>query len=200
MAGGRQREFEKDEALDKAMRIFWQKGFAGASLADLTAAMGINKPSMYAAFGNKEQLFVEATNHYIENYAKQHTIYLLQEGKTLTERLKEYLLSAVAAQCDACNPGGCYISLCISESVSEAMPEQALQTIEKARDFTEKFLTDFFAQEIASNHLSADHKPHELALFFISVLHGTAAMARGGKNLAELATVVDNALTALRLS
>ena len=62
MAGGRQRSFDKQQALENAMRVFWQKGFIGASLMDLTESMGINKPSMYAAFGNKEQLFIQATN------------------------------------------------------------------------------------------------------------------------------------------
>lgn len=197
MAGGRQRAFDKQEALDKAMRVFWLKGYAGSSLTDLTSAMGINKPSMYAAFGNKEQLFIEATEHYIENYAKQHVRHLQQEGRSLKDRIRAYLLSVVAAQCDVNNPRGCYISLCVSDSVSETIPDTALQTIEKARDFTQEYLTDFFAGEINKHHLDSAHRPSELALFFISMLHGTAAMARGGKNLQELEKVVDYAIRVL---
>src|SRR5580700_8309201 len=61
---GRPRAFDTDEALDQAMHLFWRKGFLGTSLSDLTEAMGINRPSLYAAFGNKESLFRKALEHY----------------------------------------------------------------------------------------------------------------------------------------
>ncbi|PZG20456.1 TetR family transcriptional regulator, partial [Micromonospora craterilacus] len=61
---GRPRGFDADEALENAMRVFWQHGYEGASLADLTEAMGINRTSMYAAFGNKEELFRKALTRY----------------------------------------------------------------------------------------------------------------------------------------
>jgi AcrR family transcriptional regulator len=66
VAKGRPREFDTDEALDKAMMVFWQQGFEGASLSDLTEAMGISRPSLYAAFGNKEELFRRALGRYVE--------------------------------------------------------------------------------------------------------------------------------------
>src|SRR6187431_1625810 len=66
---GRPREFDVDEALDRAMGVFWRKGYEGASLPELTAAMGINRPSLYAAFGNKESLFKKALGRYVEGPA-----------------------------------------------------------------------------------------------------------------------------------
>ena len=66
---GRPREFDADEALDRALEIFWRKGYEGASLAELTEAMGINRPSLYAAFGNKEALFRRALDRYAEGPA-----------------------------------------------------------------------------------------------------------------------------------
>ena len=65
MAAGRPRAFDKEKALEAAMLVFWRNGYAGTSMADLTDAMGINKPSLYAAFGNKEQLFVAAVEQYM---------------------------------------------------------------------------------------------------------------------------------------
>src|SRR5260370_32013768 len=66
MAMGRPREFEVDKAVDVALQVFWRKGYEGASMADLTEAMGITKPSLYAAFGNKEELFRKALDRYVD--------------------------------------------------------------------------------------------------------------------------------------
>ena len=70
MAAGRPRNFCKNQALDRALEVFWRKGFESASICDLTEAMGINPPSLYAAFGNKEQLFCQALDRYGEVYAE----------------------------------------------------------------------------------------------------------------------------------
>ena len=67
MTIGRPRAFDIDQALDRALDVFWRKGYEGATLCDLTAAMGINPPSLYAAFGNKEGLFRKALDRYWRN-------------------------------------------------------------------------------------------------------------------------------------
>ena len=64
MPSGRTRQFDVDEALDQALEVFWARGYEGATLPELTRAMGINRPSLYAAFGNKEQLFRKALDRY----------------------------------------------------------------------------------------------------------------------------------------
>src|SRR5690349_11988785 len=64
MPSGRTRQFDVDEALDRALEVFWARGYEGATLPELTRAMGINRPSLYAAFGNKEQLFRKALDRY----------------------------------------------------------------------------------------------------------------------------------------
>ena len=66
MAMGRPREFDVDKALDLALQVFWRKGYEGASMADLTETMGITKPSLYSAFGNKEELFRKALDRYVD--------------------------------------------------------------------------------------------------------------------------------------
>lgn len=197
MAGGRQLEFDKNKALNDAMLVFWKKGFFGASLSELTNSMGINKPSMYATFGNKEKLFIQAIEHYIENYAVTHVKHLAKPGRTLKQRLLDYMMSVVAGQCDITMPKGCYISLCVSESASDSIPSDAMAIIESARDFNERFLTQFFVDEINASHLPPETDAGEMALFVVTLLHGTAAMARGGKTVKELTPIFTGAISRL---
>ncbi len=199
MAGGRQREFDKREALDAAMRVFWKKGYVGAALSELTDAMGINKPSMYATFGNKEQLFIQATEYYLHNYAQAHIRHLHEQGVPLQQRLKNYLMSVLAVQCAPEQPRGCYISLCVSESAGETIPSKAMSVIEEARDFSEYYLRDFFKNEIALQHIDRKQSPGELALFIVTFLHGTAALTRGGKSLSDLEPVIDRVIASLAI-
>ncbi|WP_223787974.1 TetR/AcrR family transcriptional regulator [Marinicella meishanensis] len=194
MAGGRQRSFDKQQALEQAMRVFWQKGYVGASLMDLTTSMGINKPSMYAAFGNKEQLFILATQNYLQNYAADHAVFLHQPDTPLITRLKNYLMSAVASQCGKDGPKGCYLSVCVTEAAAEDMPAAAQQTIHQAKGLAEQTLTQFFQQAQAEQQLSETHDPVVLAQYFVTWLHGTAAMARADKCLTELEATIDLAL------
>src|SRR5215467_4035068 len=90
MPKGRPREFDTEKALDRALKVFWRKGYEGASLLDLTEAMGINRPSLYAAFGNKEALFRKVLKRYVEGPAA----YVLEALKEPTARaVAERLLS-----------------------------------------------------------------------------------------------------------
>src|SRR3982751_3867923 len=105
MTRGRPRNFDPDKALDRALKVFWKKGYQGASLPDLTKAMGINRPSMYAAFGNKEELFRKA----LERYAAGPACYVREALDAPTARaVAEQLLNgAVEMMTNPKNPRGC---------------------------------------------------------------------------------------------
>ena len=178
------------------MQVFWLKGFAGASLSDLTASMGINKPSLYAAFGNKESLFVAATDYYVEQYASQHLDHL--EGDLpLRVRLENYLSSIMAMQCESDKPAGCMISLCASEAAANDMPSEAIEAVQKVQSYTEDRLNQFFRDEIQRGNLPADTQAETTTLYIITLLHGTAGMARSGKPLHELLRVIPPVLDSL---
>src|SRR5881397_2597277 len=102
---GRPRSFDLDKALDAALQVFWQKGYEGASLSDLTEAMGINRPSLYAAFGNKEALFRKVLDRYFAGPAA-YVREALQEptARAVVERL---LLGAAESHSDPRHPQGC---------------------------------------------------------------------------------------------
>lgn len=197
MAGGRHKEFNEADALHAAMLVFWKQGYAGASLAELTAAMGINKPSLYATFGNKEQLFVAATHYYIETLAAPHINKLRDSDKPLTVRLKNYLMSLASMICDPALPGGCFISLSASETAGDSIPTEALAVISKACSFSQQQLQEFFNEEIAQKNIAASFNAQNLTLFMLTLMNGSAAMARNGSELKELEIVYDIALKAL---
>jgi AcrR family transcriptional regulator len=136
MPPGRPRKFNADEVLERAMEVFWRRGFRGTSLNELARELGIEKPSLYAAFGNKEQLFLKALDRYASGFGRR-AVLLLQEtpsGKAAIEAL----LSAFAAQlADADSPAGCMIANCavecrdLSASINRELVEW-LEATEKA--------------------------------------------------------------------
>lgn len=197
MAGGRQKEFVQAEALHAAMLVFWKQGYVGASLSDLTAAMGINKPSLYATFGNKEQLFVAAANYYLEELAMPHMAKLHQSGKPLLVRLKDYLMSIAEMVSNPDMPGGCFVSMSASEAAGDALPSEALAMIAQACSFSEKHLEDFFADEIAQGNIAKKIDARSLTLLTQVLLNGNAVMARSGANLKDSEIVFDIVLGAL---
>src|SRR5436853_4796395 len=104
---GRPRAFDPDAVLERAMHVFWAKGYEGASLSDLTRAMRINRPSLYAAFGNKEELFRKALDRYVEGPAAYVRAALDEPtARAVAERL---LAGTIEMLADPRNPRGCLI-------------------------------------------------------------------------------------------
>ena len=199
MAGGRKRAFDEETALQAAMDVFWQKGYVGSSLSDLTRSMGINKPSMYSTFGNKEELFVKATKRYIENNAKQHLKLLLESDEPLKARLKNYLMSVVSDQCASEHPKGCYVVLCQSEVASGDMPEEASRLLTDAGCYVQTLLTEIFTGDPEAQVLGLNHDAKNKALCLATTLRGTASLARAGEPLSELEYVIDHSLKGIGL-
>ncbi|MFS1702381.1 TetR/AcrR family transcriptional regulator [Alteromonas sp. AMM-1] len=197
MTSGRKREFDAEVALEAAMQVFWQKGYAGASLADLIEGMGINKPSMYRAFGNKEALFVQATQRYLETRMQPH-LQLLQETQVpLRERIKKHMMSIISMQCNAEHAKGCYLVLCQSEMISGNVPPEAAEILAKADALPKQLYTALFSEspEAVAAGLHSHAEANALALY--TLLKGTASMARCGAGIAELEFAVDSMLDGL---
>ncbi|WDE09975.1 TetR/AcrR family transcriptional regulator [Thalassomonas haliotis] len=199
MAGGRKLEFDKQQALEAAMQVFWQKGYLGASLSDLTSSMGINKPSMYSTFGNKEKLFLQATEYYIEHHGKSHLAFLSLPDTSLRIRLRKFLNSVISAQFENSNPKGCYVMLCMTEAASGDMPEQARELISEAAGLFPALLEALFKQDKEAISLGLDKNAKSNALTLATLLNGTAAMARADYCQADLQPVIDNTLNGIGL-
>ncbi len=192
MSIGRPREFDAEKALDRALKVFWRKGYEGASLPDLTQAMGINRPSLYAAFGNKENLFRKAIDRYLEGPAV-HVRQALEEPTTrrVVERL---LYGSIDLMTDARNPRGCFMVQ--SALACGDLADGVRREMVKRRAVGETALRKRFERAVAQGDLPSDAKPAELAKFIATLSHGIAVQAAGGATRHELRKVVKIALRA----
>lgn len=192
MPGGRPRSFDTERALDQALKVFWRKGYEGASLPDLTRAMGINRPSLYAAFGNKETLFRKAIDRYIalNNERMQAS---LAEPTSLAV-VEHFLRGNIDLVTDCDNPRGCFL---VQGVLACGDGADALRCeVAKRRAALESVLEERFASAKNSGDLPADVDPADLARFVATLSNGLAVQASGGVGREELHRVVDMALAA----
>jgi AcrR family transcriptional regulator len=198
MNAGRKRAFDKSDALDKAMRVFWENGYSGTSLNDLTDALGINKPSLYAAFGNKEQLFETALDHYVSHYGSPLIERLTQPQEApFSDRVRSYMVGIIDLINSKESPKGCMFVKSCCEAGSDAIPEEVsllLQTISQEK---EQALTLIIEAEQKKGLLLQTAKPREIAEYLLSVLYGLSVCARQGKSPKELVRIVDFVINSL---
>jgi len=190
---GRPRLFDRTEALEKAMEVFWQYGFEGSSLTDLTNAMGINSPSLYAAFGSKEALYLEAVRHFGCTMGSG-PLKALTETPSLREGLAKMLWASIESATQAGKPQGCMIALGATHCAPEHQRVQ--QELREIRRAVQDTLRLKFEDAAAEGLLPSDVNAASLALYYVTVLHGLSIQARDGASREELASVVDHALTA----
>jgi AcrR family transcriptional regulator len=195
MAMGRPRAFDVDEALNRALEVFWRKGYEGASLSDLTEAMGINKPSLYAAFGNKEDLFRKA----LDRYVTEKIGYVREALKAPTARgvAERLLFGAADAMTDPSSPVGC---LAIKGVMTCGEEGEALrQEIMKLRANYERELSARLDRAKQEGDLPADTNTIDLMRFLQTVGQGMALQASSGATREELRKVAETALRGLNL-
>ncbi|GAB2713804.1 TetR/AcrR family transcriptional regulator [Nocardia thraciensis] len=190
---GRPRTFDRALALRRAMEVFWEHGYEGASMSDLTAAMGINSPSLYAAFGCKEQLFREAVGLYGCTEGSR-TERALREEPTARQSIEAMLRDNAVAYVDGTTPRGCMVVLAGS---AYATRNAAIRDflIEKRRGTAED-IRRRIERGIAEGDLPADTDAAELAHFYATVLFGLSVQARDGADLPQLSSSIDRALAA----
>ncbi len=195
MRAGRKRAFDKQVALDKAMRVFWASGYSGTSLSDLTTALGINKPSLYAAFGNKEQLFKASVDHYMKSYGAPHWQKLVEPAEApIQERLKAYLYGIVDLVSDPALPQGCLFVKSTCESGGQAMPEDITASLNGLGKEHETALVAFFKKEKLDGNLPKKADIKQLATYVMSVMYGIGVLAKNGNSQKSLKSVAQIAV------
>ncbi|WP_055611841.1 TetR/AcrR family transcriptional regulator [Streptomyces phaeochromogenes] len=187
---GRPRGFDADAALEQAMRVFWEQGYEGAGLTDLTNAMGITRTSMYAAFGNKEDLFRKALERYTEGPASYGARAMREP--TARQVATAFLAGSVRATTSPGCPAGC-LGVQGSLAAGDA-GRSARDALVVWRNEHVALLRDRFQQAVDEGDLSRDADPGALARYLMTVANGIAVQAAGGTTRDELQLVADMAL------
>jgi AcrR family transcriptional regulator len=187
---GRPRAFDADEALERAMAVFWEQGYEGATLTDLTAAMGISRTSMYAAFGNKEDLFARALQRYTEGPASYGPRALLEP--TARRVAAAILEGSIKATTRAGFPSGC---LGVQGSLAAGGAAREIRDMLIAwRNEAVGHLADRFQRAVDEGDLPPDADPSVLARYVLTVANGIAVQAASGASPDDLRRVADAAL------
>ena len=187
---GRPRSFDLDTALDRALQVFWRKGYEGTSLSDLTRAMRINRPSLYAAFGDKESLFRKA----LDRYMVQETRYWQKaiDAPTIGEFVEKLLRGAAEAMSRTGSPRGCLLVQGALTCSAEAEPVR--RELSARRQAGEVAIRDRLKLAKKEGDLPARADPGTLARYLTTLMQGMAVQAAGGANRTELRRVADTAL------
>ena len=189
---GRPRAFDPDVALDRAMHVFWAKGYEGAALSDLTRAMRINRPSLYTAFGNKEQLFRKV----LDRYANGPLAYFRKALAASKARdvIEQVLLGAANMASDPRRPAGCLMvqgALACGDAARSVRKETASR-----RNDSEITLRRRLQRAKREGDLPKNADPAELAHYVMTVVRGMAVQSAGGASCDQLHRVAQIALRA----
>ena len=187
---GRPRAFDPNAALDRAMHVFWDKGYEGASLSNLTRAMRINRPSLYAAFGNKEQLFGKVLDRYMSGP-------LAWFGKALAapkarDVVEQIFLGTARMAEDPRTPAGCLLV----QGALACGSASAQKEVAARRAAAEVALRRRLQRAKREGDLPKDSDPGELARYAMTVVRGMTVQAAGGASRAQLHRVAQIALRA----
>ncbi|WP_235498045.1 TetR/AcrR family transcriptional regulator [Frankia sp. R43] len=189
--GGRPREFDRATALERALVLFWDRGYETTSIADLTAAMGVAPPSLYAAFGSKRALFDEVLDAYCERY-RSFMVRALREEPTFRRGLERLLREAAAAYTRPDRPPGCLV---VSTAVNCGSPEVE-QSLRALRNSGVEALEHRIDAAIRAGELPVGTDARSLAVFTGVVLQGMAQQARDGTTRRELESTALIAISA----
>ncbi|MGW0515785.1 TetR/AcrR family transcriptional regulator [Crossiella sp. NPDC003009] len=184
------RAFDRDKALATALREFWSHGYEATSVAALTKAMGINPPSLYAAFGDKRRLFEEA----VRLYQRTHGRVLSPEAPDARTAIQDMLRQLATDYTDARHPPGCMIvtaaTNCGPESHEVELELRAMREAGKAA------IAARIRQDVEARRLPPETNAAGLAAFYASIIQGMSQQARDGASRSELEQVVDLAMRA----
>ncbi|MGF1430030.1 TetR/AcrR family transcriptional regulator [Kitasatospora sp. LaBMicrA B282] len=189
---GRPRSFDRDAALQHALTEFWRHGYEATSIATLTRAMGINPPSLYAAFGDKRKLFSEAVQHYVRTVGGYGSRALQQP--TARAAVEQLLRTAAAGYTDPSHPPGCLVVRAATNCTDASADVEA--ELRAIREGTKHALEEKIRADLTAGLLPATADPRALAAFYAAVVQGMSVQACDGADHADLDAIATTALAA----
>ncbi|WP_342702700.1 TetR/AcrR family transcriptional regulator [Burkholderia arboris] len=190
---GRPRSFDKEAALDRAMEVFWRLGYEGASMTDLTAAMGIASPSLYAAFGSKETLFRQALDRYGATEGREIWEGVERAGNA-HDAMQNYLMNTARVFTRRSKPAGCLVVLSALHPAERS--DTVRQTLIAMREGTVEALRERLRQGVAIGEISVHANLDAIARYYVTVQQGMSIQARDGASRRDLEAVAQAALAA----
>jgi AcrR family transcriptional regulator len=190
---GRPRSFDRDEALHRAMMLFWEKGFQATSMSELTAAMGINAPSLYAAFGSKDALYREAMALYEEGDGVELGRQIA-EAPSARAAIEAYLMRSAALFTRSGKPAGCMVVLSVIHGAGTS--PQTCTALRDARAEAQAIIEARLRRAVETGELPATCGPTGIASFYVTVQQGMSIRARDGATLPELGAIAQAAMAA----
>lgn len=188
---GRPLSFDRDAALETAMHVFWERGYEAASIADLTSAMGITPPSLYTAFGDKEQLFLEAIERYALGYGSAGAR-ALNEEPTARGAIERWLLEAANELTQPCHPKGCMVVMAATNCSAAAERVQDALLLRRTEAIAN--VGRRIQGGIDSGELPPDTDAKDLANFYATIYQGMSMQAKDGATHESLLATVRTAM------
>ncbi|MGO4173527.1 TetR/AcrR family transcriptional regulator [Bosea sp. TAF32] len=190
---GRPRSFDRQFALQRAMEVFWDRGYQAASMSDLTGAMRINSPSLYAAFGSKEELYREAIAHFAATESDD-ILSPLQDAPTARAALEGYLMASAETFTGPGRPPGCMVVLSAVNAVG--VGEETSRILREMRAGSVTMIEKRLIRAVAEGELPASLDLRALASYYVTVQQGMSIQARDGASRAMLEAIVQGAMAA----
>lgn len=190
---GRPRSFDRDDALARVMEVFWAKGYEGAQLADLVAAIGITPPSFYAAFGSKQAAFHEAVDLYLTTVGAGPRR-VLEEAATARQGIRASLEESINVALSS-KSGGCFLILGLVNCLPENQAARA--HLLAARQKTVAMLRKRLERGVQEGDLAPNTDVKRLADFYNGIMQAISFQARDGATRDQLAALIEPAMSAL---
>ncbi len=190
---GRPREFDREAALERAIDVFWRHGYEATSVSDLTAAMGVNPPSLYAAFGDKEKLFLEAVERY-QQQRRQSVTKVFDEAPTAKEAIHRLLQDAARELACPSHPRGCL--LVMSDTNCSDASAHVQSDLAQRRGEMKASLKARIDRGAAAGELPRGTDTAALAEFYSTVFQGMVMQARDGATPKRLLATAEAAMRA----
>ena len=188
---GRPLSFDRDAALEQAMHVFWERGYEAASIADLTSAMGITPPSLYTAFGDKEQLFLEAIERYALGYGSAGAR-ALNEEPTARGAIERWLMEAANELTQPCHPRGCMVVMAATNCSAAAERVQDALLLRRTEAIAN--VGRRIQGGIDTGELPPDTDAQDLANFYATIYQGMSMQAKDGATHESLMATVRTAM------